>query len=634
MLDSAGPVCDVVDPSALPPEELKRLYEREHARAEATEAGITALEDRLAEAEARAEEWRQESVRARSELNGLRRVFESNREKLAAARAELKELGRSQSARNLRKLEKKLARFEGLLNAAGIDSGPHTIVGMRKEIQRLRQERDAQAETMADLEAENERLRSARATHEKARFGSTSEKKSGKTSGSGSSRKRGQQADKPGHGRTPRADMERKPEVHDPPEEERVCPCCGLPYVKNGSHDSEVIEIEVKAHVRTINRNRWRRSCNCASAPKEVVAPPVPRLFPHTLFGISFWVCFLLERYAFHRPLNRVAAWMREQGLPISAGTLGDSIHRLMPLFEPLSQAILAQLNTATMLHGDETGWRVQSLKAIRGTSRAWLWSAVSRDAVWFHIDARRSAEAAGKLFANVGAGTILVCDAYSAYKKLARSLAGGLILAWCWAHLRRKFIQAAAGNDALETWEDRWLERIGRIYHLNAVRLKHYDPDVGMDQQSRRFGVVHRQLRRALDKLFATAERELAGRAGSDRRAKPLRSLLRHRDGLCVFVDRPDVPMDNNLIERILRDPVIERKLSFGSDSLEGARYSAMMYGIFETLRMNGIDVRTWLDDWLSACAGNGGQPPADLSPWLPWSMDEDRRRHLKATR
>ena len=42
---------------------------------------------------------------------------------------------------------------------------------------------------------------------------------------------------------------------------------------------------------------------------------------------------------------------------------------------------------------------------------------------------------------------------------------------------------------------------------------------------------------------------------------------------------------------------------------------------------------VRTWLDDWLSACAGNGGQPPDDLSPWLPWSMDEDRRRQLKAT-
>jgi ribosomal protein L29 len=138
MLDSEGPVCDVVDPSALPPEEWKRLYEREHARAEAAEARITELEGALGESEARAEEWKLESIRARGELNGLRGIFESNREKLAAARAELKELGRSQSARNLRKLEKKLARLQGLLNAAGIDSGPHTIVGMRKEISRLK----------------------------------------------------------------------------------------------------------------------------------------------------------------------------------------------------------------------------------------------------------------------------------------------------------------------------------------------------------------------------------------------------------------------------------------------------------------------------------------------------------------
>ena len=627
---SSGVSVSVVPP-ARSGEDWERLYARERARSEAAEARVAELEGELGASEARAEDWRRESVRARCDLNVLRSVFARNREKLAAARADLKELHRSRSTKNVRKLEKEAARLQGLLNAAAIECGRHSMTGLRKEISRLKEEISKQAEELKELRAENERLRAARETHAKARFGRKSEKK--EKSGSGSGRKRGQQADKPGHGRTPRPDMERKPEVHDPPEEERVCPCCGLPYVKNGSHDSETIEVEVRAHVRTIHRNRWRRTCSCASAPKEVVAPPVPRLFPGSSYGISFWVCFLLERYAFHRPLNRVAAWMRDQGVPVSAGTLGDSIHRLMPLFDPLSQAMLAHLKAASVLQGDETGWRVQSLKAIRGTSRAWLWCAVSRDAVWFHVDARRNAEAAGKLFAGVGAGTVLVCDAYSAYKKLARVLGGILILAWCWVHVRRKFIEAAAGNDALETWENRWLDRIGKLFHLNRVRLKHYDPEAGMDQQSRKFGIAHRQLQRAVDKLFALAETERAGPAGSDRRAKALNSLVRHRGGLCVFVDRPDIPMDNNLPERIQRGPVIGRKLSFGSDSLEGARYSAMMYGIIETLRMNGIDVRTWLDDWLSACAGNGGQPPDDLSPWLPWSMDEDRRRQLKAT-
>ena len=106
MLDSGGPVREVADPSALPSEELKRFYEREHAPAEAAEARNTALDDRLGEAEARANEWKLESIRARSDFNGLRGVFESNREKLAAARAALKELHSSRNARNLRKPER------------------------------------------------------------------------------------------------------------------------------------------------------------------------------------------------------------------------------------------------------------------------------------------------------------------------------------------------------------------------------------------------------------------------------------------------------------------------------------------------------------------------------------------------
>ena len=112
--------------------------------------------------------------------------------------------------------------------------------------------------------------------------------------------------------------------------------------------------------------------------------------------------------------------------------------------------------------------------------------------------------------------------------------------------------------------------------------------------------------------------------------KAKALRSLVRHREGLYVFVDRPLVPMDNNRTERILRDPVIGRRLSFGSDSERGAGFTAMMYSVARTLAINGIDVRRWLKDYLTACAENGGRAPDDLSPWLPWSMSEARRREL----
>ena len=88
---------------------------------------------------------------------------------------------------------------------------------------------------------------------------------------------------------------------------------------------------------------------------------------------------------------------MRGKGLVVSVGTLADGASRMAGLFEPVSEAILARLMEAGTVHGDETSWRVESPAAERGSSRVWLWCAASRDAVLFHVDSSRSAEAAGK---------------------------------------------------------------------------------------------------------------------------------------------------------------------------------------------------------------------------------------------
>ena len=77
----------------------------------------------------------------------------------------------------------------------------------------------------------------------------------------------------------------------------------------------------------------------------------------------------------------------------------------------------------------------------------------------------------------------------------------------------------------------------------------------------------------------------------------------------------------------------VIGRRLCFGSDSEDGADFTATMYSVLGTLALNGIDVRRWLEAWLTACAKNGGKAPDDLSPWLPWSMSEGRKRSFTAS-
>ena len=74
---------------------------------------------------------------------------------------------------------------------------------------------------------------------------------------------------------------------------------------------------------------------------------------------------------------------------------------------------------------------------------------------------------------------------------------------------------------------------------------------------------------------------------------------------------------------QRTLRCAVIRRRLSFGSNSADGAKFAAIMHSVVGTLSMHGIDVLRRL----KACANNGGKPPDDLSPWLPWTMSERAR-------
>ena len=224
-----------------------------------------------------------------------------------------------------------------------------------------------------------------------------------------------------------------------------------------------------------------------------------------------------------------------------------------------------------------------------------------------------------------------LVCDRLSTYKKMARELDGKVVLCWCWSHQRRDFIHCAAGQVQLTQWCRGWIEQIAAIYRLNEARLIHYDP--GRNREGAAFTAATAELKAAVDELFSGAERERAALPPEAREGKALRSLVNHREGLRVFIDRPQVPMDNNAAERALRGPVIGRRLSFGSDSETGAPFTALMYSVIGTFALNGIDVLRWLEAWLTACAENGGRPPDDLLPWLPWSMDEERRRALTAS-
>ena len=181
-----------------------------------------------------------------------------------------------------------------------------TIRSLGKENARLHRAVRKLETRKAALESQLARLRATGTTLSKALFGRRSEQQEKPRS----ERKRGQQRGAAGHGRTQRPTLEERTEERNPSPDERVCACCGKAYVANGAEESTLIEIEVQAHKRVIRRPRWRRGCTCESSPREVSAPPAPRLFDNTPYGISVWTRVLFERCACFRPLNRVAAWL------------------------------------------------------------------------------------------------------------------------------------------------------------------------------------------------------------------------------------------------------------------------------------------------------------------------------------
>ena len=230
-----------------------------------------------------------------SELAGLRAVRKTLSKSLSVADADLR--------RALRRSRRQKA----------------TIKSLSRENARLRKGAKTSRNRIETLEVQLERLRATGAVLSRALYGRKSEQQDKP----GSERKRGQQRGAPGHGRTQRPGLDERTEEHNPPPDACVCGRCGQPYAPNGAEESTLVEIEVKAHKRVIRRPRWRRTCECASSPMEVSAPPVPRLCPRTLYGTSFWARFLFEHCACFRPVHRVAAWMSAQGADGLAGDAG-----------------------------------------------------------------------------------------------------------------------------------------------------------------------------------------------------------------------------------------------------------------------------------------------------------------------
>ncbi|MEK6236028.1 MAG: IS66 family transposase, partial [Planctomycetales bacterium] len=435
-------------------------------------------------------------------------------------------------------------------------------------------------------------------------------------------KKRGQQPGRPGPARRDYSHLPVREEFLDASPEDRVCDGCGKPLADLGeTEDSEQVEVEFTVHRRRMRRRRYRKTCDCPGS-RTLTAPKPPKLIPKGRLGVSAWVHLLLEKFHAARPMQRTIEQLTLLGLPLAPGTVTGGLKRIERLLEPIYAALRERNTQSSFHHADETRWLVFVEKDGKSGPRWWLWVFVGEDTVVYVLDPSRSRKTPESHFPDDFEGVLMV-DRYSAYQAMKQVKEGKLVLAFCWAHVRRDFVRIGKGYPELKDWALTWLRRIRDLYRLQRARRREASDAPG-------YASADAALREHVAAMRRSRDAELADEQLRAPCCTALRSLTKHWSGLTLFLDDSRIPLDNNFAERLMRNPAVARKNYYGSGAEWAGRLAMMMFSLFETLKLGKINPRLWLTWYLESCAARGGESPTDVTPFLPWNLTEERRAAL----
>jgi hypothetical protein len=197
--------------------------------------------------------------------------------------------------------------------------------------------------------------------------------------------------------------------------------------------------------------------------------------------------------------------------------------------------------------------------------------------------------------------------DGYRAYESFCRKN-HGVCWAGCWAHTRRKFIEA---------------ERLApdKVKKILAELQQLYDVEAGGQDKPKSLKELRDKVSRPIvDRLFALLKAELAESAllPSNKFVKALEYALKYEAPLRVFLENPEVKIDTNHIERAIRYPVMGRKNWMFHSTEDGARYSGILYSLLHTCSLHDVDPRTYLIDLLQRMDFHPGKDVYQLTPRL----------------
>jgi len=417
----------------------------------------------------------------------------------------------------------------------------------------------------------------------------------------------------------PRVDITIAPEDTD-------CPCCKTPMHVIGEEKSERLDV-IPAQFRVIVTHRPKYACRACE--QAVVQAPAPeRLIKSGLPTEAMVAYVLAAKYAWHLPLYRQAQILLSQGIAIERATLafwvGYAAAELKPLYLRLRALILGSVKIAV----DETVAPV--LDPGRGrTKKGYFWAIARDDRAWGGTDPPavaytyapgRGAVHALKLLETYRG--IVQCDGYAAYKSIADDARAGdaIMLAFCWAHLRRKFFDIAKGGSAPIASEA--LERIAALYAIEkTIRGRSADARHAVRQEKSKPLVLA---------LKTWLDEQLARVSAKSVIAEAIRYGLNHWDGLTRFLEDGRIELDTNIVERGVRPIVLNRKNALFAGHDQGAENWAAIASLVETCKLHGVDPQAYFADVLTKLVNLW--PESRLDELLPWAWATSRRTNRLA--
>ena len=381
---------------------------------------------------------------------------------------------------------------------------------------------------------------------------------------------------------------EKRIDFEDPP----ICDECEKPMKDMGqTEDAERIEVIPKYFY--IERLQRAKYCCPRCFDRIETAPLPPRIFPGSSFGDSFILDLAVSKYADHLPVERYAGIARRMGLKdLQASSLYNLLHR----FANLSEKTIAKIKSAVLEEKvpnvDETWIRMME----RSPKKTWwIWSFLNKENAYYEAHDSRAAEKARAFFQDSKA-EYAVSDAYSGYPRALKGLP--IENAFCWAHARRKFREAAENHPEAGPV----LEKINELFHIER-QIKNKDPAQRRRIRKKKSKPILERLRSYLMELHVPKVLSIG---------KARNYVLRHWTELTRFLEDGRIPLDNNAAERSLRGVVLGRKNYLGMHSPRGAKTTAAIYTLTESYKRNQIDPYRYLWEMMRATLSGRSFPIA----------------------